>query len=88
MDVYKCNENVRITLHGTFLAHVWIKEIYLSQNAISLLLPFSYYKEDIYRVSQKKRNGGFLVHCELKVLHIFISLDRASSAQWEWYLDH
>ena len=35
----------------------------------------------IYRVSQKKRNGGFLVHCELKVLHIFISLDRASSAE-------
>ena len=38
-------------------------------------------KESLYRVSQKKRNGGFLVHCELKVLHIFISLDRASLAE-------
>ena len=35
----------------------------------------------IYRVSQKKRNGGFSVHCELKVLYIFISLDRISSAE-------
>ena len=35
----------------------------------------------IYRVSQKKRNGGFSVHCELKVLYIFISLDRVSSAE-------
>ena len=35
----------------------------------------------IYRVSQKKRNGGFLVHCELKVLYIFILLDGASSAE-------
>ena len=36
---------------------------------------------DLYRVSQKKRNGGFLVHCELKVLHVFIALYRASSAE-------
>ena len=35
----------------------------------------------IYRVSQKKRNGGFSVHCELKVLFIFTSLDGASSAE-------
>ena len=35
----------------------------------------------LYRVSQKKRNGSFLVHCELKVLHMFISLDRTSSAE-------
>ena len=35
----------------------------------------------LYRVSQKKRNGGFSVHCELKVINIFISLDRSSSAE-------
>ena len=35
----------------------------------------------LYRVSQKKWNGGFLVHCELKVLHMITSLDRASSAE-------
>ena len=35
----------------------------------------------LYRVSQKKRNGGLLVHCELKVLHVFIPLYRASSAE-------
>ena len=35
----------------------------------------------LYRVSQKKRNGAFSVHCELKVLLIFISLDRVSSAE-------
>ena len=35
----------------------------------------------LYRVSQKKRNGAFSVHCELKVLFIFISLDRVSSAE-------
>ena len=32
-------------------------------------------------VPEKEQNGGFLVHCELKVLHMFISLDRASSAE-------
>ena len=35
----------------------------------------------IYRVSQKKRNGGVSVDCELKVLYIFISVDIASSAE-------
>ena len=35
----------------------------------------------LYRVSQKKRNGGFSVHCELKVLYIFTSVDKASSAE-------
>ena len=35
----------------------------------------------LYRVSQKKRNGGFSVHCELKVLYIFMSLDSVSSAE-------
>ena len=35
----------------------------------------------LYRVSQKKRNGAFSVHCELKVLFIFILLDRVSSAE-------
>ena len=35
----------------------------------------------LYRVSQKKRNGAFSVHCKLKVLYIFISLDRVSSAE-------
>ena len=29
----------------------------------------------------KKRNGGFSVHCELKVLYYFTSLDRSSSAE-------
>ena len=35
----------------------------------------------IYRVSQKKRNGGFSVPCELKVLYIFTSLDKTSSGE-------
>ena len=35
----------------------------------------------VYRVSQKKRNGGFSVHCELKVLYLFKSLDQTSSAE-------
>ena len=35
----------------------------------------------VYRVSQKMQNGGFSVHCERKVLYIYISLDRASSAE-------
>ena len=35
----------------------------------------------IYRVSQKKRNGGFSVHCELKVLYLFTSLDQTSFAE-------
>ena len=35
----------------------------------------------LYRVSQKKRNGGFPVQCELKVLNIFTSLDKATSAE-------
>ena len=37
--------------------------------------------KSLYRVSHKKQNGGFLVHCKLKVLHMFISLDRASAAE-------
>ena len=32
-------------------------------------------------MSHKKRNGGFSVQCELKVLNIFTSLDKASSAE-------
>ena len=40
-----------------------------------------YHHLDIYRVSQKKRNGGFSVHCKLKVLYIFTSLDKTSSAE-------
>ena len=35
----------------------------------------------LYRVSQKKRNSGFLVPCELKVLYLFTSLDQTSSAE-------
>ena len=35
----------------------------------------------IYRVSQKKRNGGFPVPCELNVLFLFRSLDQTSSAE-------
>ena len=35
----------------------------------------------VYRVSQKKRNGGFSVPCELKVLYLFTSLDQTSSAE-------
>ena len=35
----------------------------------------------IYRVSQKKRNGGFPVPCELKVLYFFTSIDQTSSAK-------
>ena len=35
----------------------------------------------VYRVSQKKRNGGFSVPCELKVLYIFTSLDKTTSAE-------
>ena len=37
--------------------------------------------EILYRVSQKKRNGGFSVHCELKVLYMFTSLDGAHFAE-------
>ena len=35
----------------------------------------------IYRVSHKKRDGGFSVPCELKVLYLFMSLDQTSSAE-------
>ena len=35
----------------------------------------------LYRVSQKKRNGGLSVPCELKVLYYFTPLDKASSAE-------
>ena len=35
----------------------------------------------LYRVSQKKRNGGFSVPSELKVLYLFTSLDQTSSAE-------
>ena len=35
----------------------------------------------LYRVSQKKRNGGFSVPCELKVLYLFTSLNQTSSAE-------
>ena len=38
-------------------------------------------KSIVYRVSQKKRNGGFSVHCGLKVLYLFTSLDQTSSAE-------
>ena len=36
---------------------------------------------NINRVSQKKRNGGFSVPCELKVLYLFTALDQTSSAE-------
>ena len=39
------------------------------------------FKSGLFRVSQKKRNGGFAVHCELKVLYLFTSLDQTSSAE-------
>ena len=48
---------------------------------VSLSIPNTCILSVLYRVSHKKRNGGFLVHCELKVLHMFILLDRASSAE-------
>ena len=35
----------------------------------------------LYRVSHKKRNGGFSVHCEQKVVNIFTSLYKVSSAE-------
>ena len=35
----------------------------------------------LYRVSQKKGNGGFSVPCELKVLYMFTSLNQTSSAE-------
>ena len=35
----------------------------------------------LYRVFQKKRNGGFSVPCELNVLYYFTPLDKASSAE-------
>ena len=35
----------------------------------------------LYRVSQKKRNGGFSVPCILKVVYFLTSLDKASSAE-------
>ena len=35
----------------------------------------------LYQVSQKKRNGGFSVPFELKVLYLFTLLDKASSAE-------
>ena len=54
------------------------KRKYVDSLRVSLInnnVPF------LYRVSQKKRNGGFSVHCELKVLFIFTSLDGASPAE-------
>ena len=36
---------------------------------------------DLYRVSQKKRNSGFSVPCELKVLYLFTLFDQTSSAE-------
>ena len=41
----------------------------------------SHYNECIYRVSQKKRNGGYSVPCELKGLYLFTSLGQTSSAE-------
>ena len=35
----------------------------------------------LYRVSQKKRNGGFSVPCELEMSYLFTSLDQTSSAE-------
>ena len=35
----------------------------------------------LYRVSHKKRNGGFSVHCERKVVNIFTSPYKVFSAE-------
>ena len=40
-----------------------------------------YYLRPLYRVSQKKRNGGFSVPYELEVLYLLTSLDQTSSAE-------
>ena len=35
----------------------------------------------VYRVSQKRGNGRFSVLCNLKMLHVLISLDKISSSE-------
>ena len=42
---------------------------------------FLHFQEYLYRVSHKTRNGGFSVHCEQKVVNIFTSLYKVSSAE-------
>ena len=42
---------------------------------VFLINIFIQYYFTLYRVSQKKRNGGFPVPCELIVLYLFTSLE-------------
>ena len=48
---------------------------------MDMYVSFSVVPWTLYRVSQKKRNGGFSVHCELKVLYLFTRLDQTSSRE-------
>ena len=42
---------------------------------------FAWKKSTLYRVSHKKRNGGFSVHCERKVINNFTSPYKVFSAE-------
>ena len=48
---------------------------------IPMQFHFITYGMELYRVSHKKRNAGFSVHCEQKVVNIFTSLYKVSSAE-------
>ena len=50
-------------------------------NSFDVELKFYMQNDVLYRVSQKKRNGGFSVPCELKVLYLFTSVGQTSSAE-------
>ena len=57
------------------LVSFFSKDSVLERSAFFWDTRYNSYLIVIYRVSQKKRNGGCLVHYELKVLHMFISLE-------------
>ena len=50
-------------------------------NPLSPIIAVSYSVAGLYRVSHKKRNGGFSVHCERKVVNIFKSPYKVFSAE-------
>ena len=55
----------------------WVYTIYLEYGVHTRSIP-----------GVKKRNEGFSVHCEQKVVNIFTSLYKVSSAEEKWYLNH
>ena len=81
--------------HGSYAVYVAVTGVYFPfffcENCLAWLIRdrlmwrcvcgIELKKRVIYRVSQKKRNGGFSVPCELKVLYLFTSLNQTSSAE-------